>query len=311
MKKEKLDFYSHDVFKIYDLPEEMRYQLKILDTLDAFTRKHSENVAMLTSRMCKEMGMDQGFTNYCTICAYLHDIGKIFIPPKVLQKNGKLTEDEFEIMKTHATIGYNICHADLKLRPYEAGALYHHEAMDGTGYPKGLVGNEIVIEGQIIRVADEFDAISSKRQYKTHIGTLDTLKILIENSKPTEKSKRQPGLFSKKIGKNNPKIVKVLIKVISYDVENEIFYRQEHLRHLKNEEDRYKKALKMYNKSKKAKKDADKEYYRQYTKGYLVTGEDIDKVEGYLEDVKVTYEAKVIELDKLKYEFKEIKRLRV
>ncbi len=117
-----------------------------------------------------------------------------------MQKPGKLTDEEFEIMKTHTTIGYKMCMDDLKLRPYAAGAYYHHEALNGSGYPQGLVKKDIPYEAQIIRVADEYDAITSKRQYKSHIGISDTLKILIENTKPTPDNQ-------------NPKILK-LVKTI-------------------------------------------------------------------------------------------------
>ena len=108
----------------------------LLDSLDVFTRKHSENVANLVCRLCEYLHCNKGFTEYCTICAYLHDIGKQFIPASILQKPGKLTDEEFEIMKTHTTIGYRMCMDDLKLRPYAAGPLYHHEALNGSGYPR-------------------------------------------------------------------------------------------------------------------------------------------------------------------------------
>ena len=184
MKKEVFDFYDRTSLKSYNLDKTMQDQLNALGALDVFTRKHCENVAAITCRLCEYLHCSKGFTEYCTICAYLHDIGKIFIPPQVLQKPGKLTEDEYAIIKTHTTIGYNMCMKDPKLRPYAAGAYYHHEALNGTGYPQGLTKKDLPYEGQIIRVADEYDAIVSKRQYKTHIGISDTLKILIENSKP-------------------------------------------------------------------------------------------------------------------------------
>ena len=178
MKEEVFDFYSPTALKSYNLDKTMQYQLNILGSLDMFTRKHSEHVANITCRLCERLHCTKGFTEYCTICAYLHDIGKQFIPPEILQKPSKLTDEEFEIMKTHTTIGYNICMNDLKLRPYAAGPIYHHEALNGTGYPKGLTKKDIPYEGQIIRVADEYDAIVSKRQYKTHIGITDTLKYV-------------------------------------------------------------------------------------------------------------------------------------
>ena len=187
MYKETFDFYDRTSLKSYNLDKTMRYQLNMLDRLDVFTRKHCENVGDLTCRLCQHLHCNKGFTEYCTICGYLHDIGKQFIPPEVLQKPGKLTEEEFEIMKTHTTIGYKMCMDDLKLRPYAAGPYYHHEALDGSGYPRGLTKKDIPYEAQIIRVADEYDAIVSKRQYKSHIGISDTLKILIENTKPIHK----------------------------------------------------------------------------------------------------------------------------
>ena len=164
MKTEVFDFYNSTSIKSYNLDETIRYQLKMLDGLDAFTRKHSDNVANITCRLCEKLKLSKGFTIYCTTCAYLHDIGKIFIPPSVLQKPGKLTEEEYEIMKTHTSIGYKICMNDLKLRPYAAGTLYHHESLDGTGYPHGVTADKIPYEAQIIRVADEFEAITAKRQ---------------------------------------------------------------------------------------------------------------------------------------------------
>ena len=139
MKKyETFDFYSPTALKSYNLEQTMRYQLNMLDRLDVFTRKHCENVANLTCRICEYLHCKQRFTIYATICAYLHDIGKLFIPSKILQKPGALTDEEYEIMKTHTTLGYNMCMKDLKLRPYAAGAKFHHEALNGSGYPEGL-----------------------------------------------------------------------------------------------------------------------------------------------------------------------------
>ena len=126
---------KNDIVKYYDLDKIFREQLNSLDTLDPFTRKHSENVGNLTCRLCQKLKLDKGFTIYTSICGFIHDIGKMFIDPKVLQKEGKLTQEEFEIMKTHTTIGYEMCMNEPKLRPYSAGPLYHHEALDGTGYP--------------------------------------------------------------------------------------------------------------------------------------------------------------------------------
>ena len=105
MKTENFDFYDSTNIKSYNLNEKFRYQLKMLDSLDAFTRRHSENVASITCRLCENLHLDKGFTIYCTTCAYIHDLGKLFIPPTILQKTSALTDEEYNIMKTHTTIG--------------------------------------------------------------------------------------------------------------------------------------------------------------------------------------------------------------
>ena len=113
MPKEVFDFYDRTSLKSYNLDKSMQYQLNILGSLDVFTRKHSENVASVVCRICQYLHCTKSFTEYCTICAYLHDIGKQFIPPSILQKHSQLTDEEYEIMKKHTTIGYKICMDDL------------------------------------------------------------------------------------------------------------------------------------------------------------------------------------------------------
>ena len=237
--KEEFDFYNSTTIKSYNLNEQIRYQLKMLDSLDAYTRRHSENVANITCRLCEKLHLDKGFTIYCTTCAYIHDIGKIFIPPAVLQKPGKLTEEEYQIMKSHTSIGYKMCMEDPKLRPYSAGTLYHHEGLDGSGYPNGVKGKQIPYEAQIIRVADEFEAISAKRQYKTHIGIIETLNILIEHAQPNPVKNISDGLkmlsAEARVGKIDKNILKALFKVVIDDTEYEICMRIDYLNYLKSE----------------------------------------------------------------------------
>ena len=138
MFKQDIEFYSPTNLKSYNLDQTMRYQLNTLENLDPLTKKHSENVANLTCRMCEYLHEKKDFTIHATISAYLHDIGKIFIPAEIIHKPTKLTDKEFEIMKTHTTLGYNLCMKDLKLRPYAGGALYNHECLDGSGYPNRI-----------------------------------------------------------------------------------------------------------------------------------------------------------------------------
>lgn len=136
MFTQKFDFYSPISLKSYNLNDTMRYQLSMLERMDPFTQRHSENVANLTCRICEYLKCSTIFTVHATICGYLHDIGKLFIPYDILTKPGELTDDEYEIIKTHTTLGYDFCMKDLKLRPYAEGPLYHHEALNGSGYPR-------------------------------------------------------------------------------------------------------------------------------------------------------------------------------
>lgn len=102
--KQDIEFYSPTILKSYNLDKTMRYQLNMLGNLDLFTKRHSENVANLTCRMCEYLHAGKSFTINATICAYLHDIGKLFIPAEILSKPTALTDEEFDIMKTHTTI---------------------------------------------------------------------------------------------------------------------------------------------------------------------------------------------------------------
>ena len=310
----EFDFYDRTSLKSYNLNESMRYQLDMLDRLDVFTRKHCENVASLTCRLCEYLHCKKGFTAYCTICAYLHDIGKLYIPPKILQKPAKLTDEEYDIMKTHTTIGYQMCMEDLKLRPYAAGPLYHHEALNGLGYPNGLTKKDIPYEGQIIRVADEYDAIVSKRQYKSHIGISDTLKILVENSQPPKKTDpayNDPNFKDKRYGKNNPAIVRTLFKVVIDDIIYEISYTQDYVQELKDELKRFEQIKKYGDKMNKAKKDKDKNYYLEGMKLLMKNNETPENYMEIYEEYKHAYETRKAIIENLYKEIKIIKKLKV
>ena len=296
MKQPEFDFYDKTSLKSYNLDKTMRYQLNMLDTLDVFTRKHCENVAALTCRLCEYLHCNKGFTEYCTICAYLHDIGKLFIPPAILQKPSKLTEEEYEVMKKHTTLGYEMCMKDLKLRPYAAGPLYHHEALNGTGYPQRLTKKDIPYEGQIIRVADEYDAIVSKRQYKSHIGISDTLKILVEETK---------------LGKSNAVIVRTLFKVVIDDIEYEITCTQNYVDNLAQEIKRMKQMEKYKEKMEKAKNEKNRSYYEEGIKVLAKPGETVDNLEQVHQEYIEAYNTRKAIIDNLYKEIKVIKKLRV
>ncbi len=315
--KEEFNFYSPTALKSYNLDKTMRYQLNMLDSLDVFTRKHCENVANLTCRICEYLRCGQKFTIYATTCAYLHDIGKLFIPPSILQKPSALTDKEYEIMKTHTTIGYNICMKDLKLRPYAAGALYHHEGLDGSGYPNGVKKKDIPYVAQIIRVADEYDAIVSKRQYKTHISISETLKILIKDSNPTEDSTyiRPIALdhLSKdfKVGKIDKKALKALFKVVIDDTYYEISCVYEYVDYLKEQIKRLEEIDNYNTKREKAKKEKDKNYYSEGMKMLFAQGETFENYKNVLEEYKAAFVTRKDIIQKLYNEVKIIKKLRV
>lgn len=296
MFEEKFDFYDKTVLKSYDLDASARYQLKMLDSLDNFTRKHSENVANLTCRICDYLHLNKDFTIYCTTCAYLHDIGKMFIPPAILQKPARLTDEEYEIMKTHTTIGYKMCMNDLDLRPYSAGPKFHHEALNGSGYPAGLKGTAIPIEGQIIRVADEFDAIVSKRQYKSHVGITDTLKILIENAHN---------------GRNNIQATKALKKVVIEDTMLEISSTIDYLDFLRDNIKRLKQIDKYAQKRDSSKTKKTQNYYAEGMKLLFKDGEDFDNYQTILQEYHEALSSRSGIIDKLNAELKEIKKLKI
>ena len=313
---ENFDFYNKTSLKSYNLNETMRYQLSRLDTLDVFTRKHCESVANITCRLCELLRLNPTFTVYCTTCAYLHDIGKMTIPPEVLQKNDKLTKEEYEIMKTHAIKGYEICMNDPLLKPYANGALYHHEALNGSGYPYGVTIKNIPLEGQIIRVADEYDAIVNKRQYKSHIGISDTLKILIENATPTparpeENLDKKMIKIRKKYGKINKKILLQLFNIVIADTEYEISCIQEYVNYLKQQIQRLEAIKSYYEKYKMSMTDNDKILYAENIKKLLAQGENIENFENILRDYKNAYQVRTEKINNLYNEIHIIKHLKV
>ena len=310
---EIFDFYDRTNLKSYNLNEHMRYQLSMLDRLDVFTRRHSENVADLTCRICEYLHCNKAFTEYTTICAYLHDIGKLFVPPEVLQKPGKLTDEEYEIIKKHTTDGYNLCMKDPQLRPYAAGPYYHHEALNGSGYPQGLTKKDIPYEGQIIRVADEYDAIVSKRQYKSHIGISDTLGILVENTLPKvpqNSDDLKAVSLNAKLGKNNPKIVKALFKVVIDNIEYEIYCTNNYINDLKAEIKRYSEIEKYIKKMNLAKNDEYKAYYLETINFLLKPNEKLELFETLKQQYLSAYETRKAIIDNLYLEIKKIKKLK-
>jgi len=143
---------------------------RTIDMKDRYTKGHSTRVAEYTAMLAKELGYDEDTVEKYYNIALLHDIGKIGIKPEVLNKNGKLTDEEFTLIKSHSIQGYNVL-KDISIMPELAtGARSHHERPDGKGYPDGLKDDEIPRAAQIIAVADTFDAMYSNRPYRNRMN---------------------------------------------------------------------------------------------------------------------------------------------
>ena len=314
MKTYTFDFYNSANLKAYNLNDTMRYQLALLNKLDPITKKHSENVANLVCRICEYLGYDWQTTIYTTMNAYLHDVGKGTIPLEILNKPTRLTDEEFAIMKTHTTKGYEILMKDVKTRPYASGALYHHEALNGTGYPNGVTKKDIPYVAQIIRVADEYDAITSKRQYKTHINISDSLKILIRDTKPEEHIKAVAMDYlksSEKLGKIHPRFLKILFKVVIDDIFYEIYSLQEYIKYLNLEIKRLDTIEKYVQKMKQSKKQSDKEYFLSGIQLMFSTGETLENFSQIKQEYINVLHIKEDTVDKLYKEIKIIKKLKI
>lgn len=164
--------------------EALRVLSKTAEFKDPETGSHIARVAHYSSLIGKMYGLDDQAQNMLFYGAPLHDIGKVGIEDAILLKPGKLSEEEFEIMKTHAQIGYEIL-VDSQNPFLIAGAVIaqsHHERYNGKGYPKALKGEEIPLYGRIVAIADVFDALTSKRPYK-EAWSFDAAMALIEKEK--------------------------------------------------------------------------------------------------------------------------------
>ena len=137
-----------------------------IDAKDRYTNGHSSRVAKYSKEIALRAGKSIEYQDEIYFVALLHDIGKIGIPDNILNKNSKLTDEEYETIKQHPSIGVEILRNITEMPNIEIGAHYHHERFDGKGYPEGLAGYEIPEIARIIAVADAYDAMSSRRSYR-------------------------------------------------------------------------------------------------------------------------------------------------
>ncbi len=144
---------------------------------DPYTAGHQKRVALLARSLARKMGLPQDRMEGVFVAATLHDIGKIYVPAEILAKPGKLTPVEYSLVKEHSRLGYEILKSIEFPWPIAEIVHQHHEHIDGSGYPRGLKGNEILLEAKILSVADFVEAVSSHRPYRVALGS----KVAIED----------------------------------------------------------------------------------------------------------------------------------
>jgi putative nucleotidyltransferase with HDIG domain len=149
-----------------------------VDEKDPYTRGHSDRVTRYSVLLATELGLPKEDIEKIRIAAQLHDVGKIGIEDRILKKPGKLTAEEFDVMKTHTTRGANILRPVEQLREMLPGIELHHEALDGSGYPYGLKGDEIPLMPRVIAVADTFDAMTTHRPYQRAVPPENAVRMI-------------------------------------------------------------------------------------------------------------------------------------
>jgi len=149
----------------------VRSLVSSLDAKDPYTRGHSERVALIARRIGRQINLPESDLKNIYLSGLLHDVGKIGIDDRILRKPGRLTEAEFDAIKLHPTIGYNILKGLKNLQQILPGVRNHHENFDGSGYPDGLAGDAIPLMARILAVADGYDAMGSDRPYRKGMPT--------------------------------------------------------------------------------------------------------------------------------------------
>jgi HD-GYP domain-containing protein (c-di-GMP phosphodiesterase class II) len=158
--------------------EVTRALVAAIDKKDHYTSGHSERGGFLTRLTAQELGVPLAEQQTMEWAGLLHDVGKIGIPEEILCKPGKLTPEEFDVVKQHPRMGAEILQPIASLRVVLDGVLYHHEVPNGTGYPEGLAGDEIPLVARIIHVVDTFDALTSTRSYRKAFSVPAALEII-------------------------------------------------------------------------------------------------------------------------------------
>jgi PAS domain S-box-containing protein/putative nucleotidyltransferase with HDIG domain len=151
----------------------------IVESRDPYTAGHQRRVASLACAIAEELKMSEDRIDKIRMGGLIHDIGKIYIPAEILTKPGRLSKIEFEMMKSHPTVGYKILKTVDFIPPIAQIVYQHHERMDGSGYPLGISGEDILMESRIIAVADSVEAMASHRPYRPALGIEKALEMIL------------------------------------------------------------------------------------------------------------------------------------
>ena len=180
-KSELYDFLKNKRLKREEVLDYARMLAYAIDFRSEVTVKHSIMVEAISYEIGKLMRLDEKILYKLKVCGIVHDIGKISIPVHILEKDSKLTDEEFELMKEHAIIGYDIL-SGLNIDDIRDIATLHHEKIDGSGYPFGLKGDELSTEIRILSIADILSALVGRRSYKESFSKDRVINILKEMS---------------------------------------------------------------------------------------------------------------------------------
>lgn len=165
---------SRKIFKVFE--QIVDAMAMITETRDLYTAGHQKKVAEIAVAIAQEMGLTEDSVEAVKVAGLLHDIGKIVVPAEILSKPSALTVNEFAIVKEHCEVGYNILKRIDFPWPVAEIVYQHHERLDGSGYPRGLQGNDILLEAQIITVADVAEAMMSHRPYRPSLGLAQAIR---------------------------------------------------------------------------------------------------------------------------------------